>query len=79
MLKVTQQKINELVELQFGVRNVNPNDRLVEDLKAESADIANLIALTEEKFAIVIKESEIARINTPTDLFEIVHQRTNVS
>jgi acyl carrier protein len=79
MSLITQQEIIKLVELQFGAQNVRPNDRLVEDLKAESADIANLIALVEEKFNIVIKESEIARVNTPADLFELVQKRTHAS
>ena len=69
---VTENQILKMVELQLGKRGVQNTDRLVEDLGAESADVANLIAATEEKFGIVVKESEIARIFTPADLFILV-------
>ena len=67
--------IKKLVGLQLGVRAVNDQDRLVEDLGAESADVANLIAAVEEKYNITIKESEIAKIFTPVDLYQIIQSR----
>ena len=79
MRSVTQNEIRQLVELQLGKRNVKANDRLVEDLGAESADVANLVAAAEEKYGITIKESEIAAINTPANLFEIIQNRINGS
>ena len=76
MSSITQEEIRRLVELQLGKRNVHVGDRLVEDLGAESADVANLVAAAEEKYSITIKESEIARIFTPIDLFELILKRT---
>ena len=76
---MTEKEICEMVELQLGKRNVQANDRLVEDLGAESADLANLVARTEERYEIFIKESEIARIFTPADLFAIVQQKVNAA
>jgi len=76
MLSITQDEIRKLVELQLGKWDVQDNDRLVEDLGAESADVANLVAAAEEKYEIVIKESEIARIFTPQDLYELVVKHT---
>jgi acyl carrier protein len=75
MTSTTIEEIKKLVALQFGVRHVKETDRFMEDLGAESADVANLIAAVEEKYQIEIKESEIARIFTPADLFNLVHQR----
>jgi len=72
---VNLEEIIKMVSLQLGRRDVNATDRLLEDLGAESADVANLIALVEERYQIVIKESELARIFTPADLFELIHQR----
>jgi acyl carrier protein len=77
MVSITQNEIRKLVELQLGKRGVQDSDRLVEDLGAESADIANLVAAAEDKYGIVVKESEIARIYTPADLFEVVKKRLN--
>ena len=65
-------EIIRLVQLQLGQIEVNEDDRLVEDLGAESADIANIVASAEEKFAITFLESEIATIRTPLDLFQLV-------
>lgn len=75
MASVTLDEIKKLVGLQLGRRNVNDSDRLVEDLGAESSDVANIIAAAEEKYHISIKESEIACIFTPIDLSELVQKR----
>ena len=74
---MTEKEICEMVELQLGKRDVQPSDRLVEDLGAESADVANLVARAEERYGVFIKESEIARIFTPADLLAIVQQKLN--
>ena len=79
MPAITNDEILKLVELQLGKRGVHDSDRLVEDLGAESADVANLVAAAEEKYGIIIKESEIARIFTPQDLFKIIQKRLNDS
>mgnify|MGYP001074908158 FL=1 len=74
---MTEKEICKMVELQLGKRGVQPTDRLLEDLGAESADVANLVARAEERYGVFIKESEIARIFTPADLFAIVQQKQN--
>jgi acyl carrier protein len=77
MPSVSKDDIRKLVGLQLGKRSVNDTDRLAEDLGAESADVANIVAAVEDKYAVTIKESEIARISTPQDLYELVrkHQK----
>lgn len=75
MTDISIEEINELVALQLGIHTVAEHDRLMEDLDAESADVANIIAAVEEKYHIVVKESEIAKIFTPADLFELVRKR----
>jgi acyl carrier protein len=79
MPAITQDEIRKLIELQLGKRGVQDSNRLVEDLGAESADVANLVATAEEKYGIAIKESEISRIFTPQDLFELIQKRLNGS
>jgi len=79
MPTITQDEIRKLVELQLGKRGVRNTDRLVEELGAESIDVANLVAAAEDKYGIAIKESEIPRIYTPADLFELVKKRLNGS
>ena len=74
MTEISMEDIQKLVALQLGIRIVAEYDRLVEDLGAESADVANIVAAVEEKYHIVVKESEIAKIFTSTDLFELVRR-----
>ena len=75
MTSISMEDIKKLVALQLGVRVVAEQDRLMEDLGAESADVANIVAAVEEKYHIVVKESEIAKLFTPADLFELVRKR----
>ena len=44
MSLATQEEIKRIVERQLGKRDVKNDERLVEDLGAESADVANLVA-----------------------------------
>lgn len=69
-------EINKLVSLQLGVRHVKESSLLVEELGAESADVVNIIAVLEEKYQIIVKETEIAKIRTPADLFTLVTGKT---
>ena len=77
MPAITMDEIRKMVGIQLGVRSVADHDLLVEDLGAESADVANLVAAVEERYRVSIKESEIAGIRTPQDLFELVRTRSN--
>ena len=79
MKEISIEDILQLVELQFGELGVQPADRLAEDLSAESADVINLVASAEEKYGVVLKESEIARIFTPEDLFLLIQRKLNGS
>lgn len=75
MPALSMDEIIKLTGLQLGKRNVQEHQRFVEDLGAESADVANLVAVVEERYGITIKESEIARIFTPADLFALIQKR----
>jgi acyl carrier protein len=72
MSEIFLDDILKLVGLQLGKRNVTANNRLLEDLNAESVDLLNLIVAIETKYGISIKESEIARLSTAQDVFELV-------
>ncbi len=75
MPTVSMDEIKKMVGIQLGKRNVNDNDRFVEDLGAESADVANIVARVEERYGITIKEAEIARLFTSADLFALIQNR----
>lgn len=75
MSTVSIDEIKKLVGMQLGKRVVNDKDRFMEDLGAESADIANIVATAEDKFGITIKEAEIAFLFTPEDLFLLIQKQ----
>ena len=74
-MNITIEEIISIVSLQLGIRNIHAKQRLVEDLSAESADIANIIAALEEKYKLFISEEMIAKIRTVEDLYNIVSEK----
>ena len=68
-MNVSIKEIISIVSIQLGIRNVVEDHRLVEDLGAESADVANIIAAVEDKYQVLINEEMIARIRSVKDLY----------
>ncbi len=68
-------EILELVALQLGAARVGPDDHLLEDLGAESADLLNLVVALEDRYDIQIDESEIPELATAADVHELVRRR----
>jgi acyl carrier protein len=71
-MAVTIEDIQTLVGLQLGRRKVSGQDRLLEDLGAESADIVNIIATVEDKYRISLVEADISRVRTVRDLYDLI-------
>jgi acyl carrier protein len=69
---VTLEDLQNLVGVQLGKRNVSAEDRLQEDLGAESADLVNIIAAAEDKYHTSFAETDMARIRTVRDIYEII-------
>ncbi|MCJ7625416.1 MAG: phosphopantetheine-binding protein [Anaerolineaceae bacterium] len=74
-MSVTIEDIKRIVSLQLGIREIGDDDRFLEDLRAESADVMIIISSIEEKYGVVIKESEIPELHTPTALYMVVKNR----
>lgn len=70
-----ERQILDLVALQLGADSVEPGDRLIEGLGAESADLLNLVAILEDRYEIEIDEEEIPRLATVADVHELVQRR----
>ena len=69
-MAITIEEITRIISLQLGVHQVRENDRILEDLGAESADIINILAAIESKFQVFIDEMDIAKIRTVKDLYQ---------
>ena len=66
--------VQELVAVQLGAVSVSAEDRIVEDLGAESMDIVNIIAAVEERYGIHVEESLLPDISTVNDLISLVQR-----
>jgi acyl carrier protein len=67
-MAVTIDDVLSLVAVQLGRKRVAAEDRLVEDLGAESLDLVNIVAALEDHCGIDIPEEEIADLRTVADL-----------
>ena len=56
----------------MGRRNVEADQRLLEDLGCESIDVLNIMITLEEKFGVSIDEAAMAGVATVGDLYDLV-------
>lgn len=67
--------IHLVVELQLGIEQVTADDRLTEDLGADSFDLMNIIVVIEHDHRIAISETDAAGVHTVGDLVTFVSGR----
>ncbi|MCP5106728.1 MAG: acyl carrier protein [bacterium] len=66
----TMEEIQALVRVQLGKRNVAAEDRFMEDLGAESADVVNIVATVEDTFLVSFDDVDIAALRTVRDIYD---------
>jgi acyl carrier protein len=71
-MRVSAEEVAEIVTLQLGRRRVDRDDRLEEDLGADSADLLNLVVALEDRFRIAIGEEQMAELRTVGDVERLV-------
>lgn len=71
-MTVAVEDIQTLVRMQLGLRSVDADDLLMEDLGAESADIVNIIAAAEDKYNISLDEADIPGVRSIRQLYELI-------
>jgi acyl carrier protein len=54
--------------------DVQPDSRIVEDLGAESSDVANIVASIQDHFGVRVAEDQVARFVTVNDIFLGIQQ-----
>ncbi len=74
-MKPTIDDVTTLVKLQLGLKEVQADNNLVEDLAAESADVLNLVLAIEEKYQVSIPDDDLVNIKTVADLYQLVQDR----
>ncbi|HEV3058252.1 MAG TPA: acyl carrier protein [Vicinamibacterales bacterium] len=60
------------VGLVLGRRAAKADDRLMEDLGAESMDVLGVMVTLEEKYGVTIDEAAMAGVSTVRDLYDVV-------
>ncbi len=76
---MTLTDVQHLIGLQLGRPTVNPEDRLYEDLGAESMDLVNLAVAIEDRFQVFIPEEDLADLRTVQDVYRLLHRYLNTS
>ena len=75
MATVNITDIKTLIGNQLGSNGISDDQRIVEDLGAESADVANIIAAVEDKYGISVPEDDIKNLSTVRDVYMEVQKR----
>ncbi len=76
-MRISTAEIAEIVALQLGRRRVHRDDRLQEDLGADSADLLNLIVALEDRYGIEIGEEQVTELRTVADVERLVSSATD--
>jgi acyl carrier protein len=66
------EEVSRTIGLVLGRRNVTGDQRLVEDLGAESADILNIMVTLEQKYGVQIDDAEMTAVATVSDLHHLL-------
>lgn len=71
-MKLNAQDVHQVVRVQLGASEVRGEDRLIEDLGAESMDMVNITVALEEKYRVRFGESELLDIVIVDDLVKLI-------
>jgi acyl carrier protein len=73
------EEVGRTVGLVLGRRTVTAEQRLVEDLGAESADVLNIMVTLEQKYGVKIDETDMSAVVSVRDLYELLKKITRAS
>ena len=73
---MTFEKIREMIakQLKVDASSVKPESRLVEDLKADSANVMVMVMALEDEFNIEVEDDAIIRMKTVDDVVQYIDQ-----
>lgn len=71
---MTFDKVATLLADQLGIdkSTIKMESRVIEDLKADSLDVVELLMTMEEEFDIAVSDEEAAKISTVADIVKII-------
>ena len=70
------EKIAAMIADQLGIdaSTIQPESRLIEDLKADSLDVVDMLMSLEDEFDVEIPDEEIERIRTVGELVAYIEE-----
>ena len=70
------EKIAAMIADQLGIdaSTIQPESRLIEDLKADSLDVVDMLMSLEDEFDVEIADEEIERIRTVGELVAYIEE-----
>lgn len=71
---MTFKKVAELLADQLGIdeSTIKPESKVIDDLKADSLDVVELLMTLEEEFDIAVSEEEASKLSTVADIVKII-------
>ena len=76
---VELEEVGRTVGLILGRRKVTADERLIEDLGAESADLLNIMVTLEQQHGVKIDDAEMAAAATVRDLYDLLMKSNYVA
>ena len=68
------QDVCRTVGLVMGHRDPKPDDRLIEDVGAESMELLSIVITLEQKHGVSIDEAAVSTVSTVRDLYDVVRK-----
>lgn len=70
-------KVREIITRQLDIdpENIAMESRLIDDLKADSLDIVELVMDLEQEFDVEIPDEELPRVQTVADIVKFLENR----
>ncbi len=77
-MTATLDDVRGLIADQLGLSSdeVKPHSRIVEELGAESMDVANIMAAIQERYGITVPDEEVAKFSTVSDIYAGIADRS---
>jgi len=71
------EKVRAIIAKQLDIAedNITPNSSLIEDLKADSLDVVELVMDLEQEFDIEIPDDELPQIRTVGDIIGFIEKK----
>lgn len=70
-------KVREIIARQLGIERetISMESRLIDDLKADSLDIVELVMDLEQEFDVEIPDEDLPKVQTVADIVHFLEQR----